>query len=345
MLLGPATALAVGDNSAQGPFTLNASTRIVVDDNMQYITGDFKGGGWTKYWTNVAWSGGVIDLTCVGGDNVIRPGMRLSHEGTLPVWSAVRYLSDAINRMTGARPATVGNMDYTGRPWLYCRTICPTRGSSAGATGGTIAYRRIKASFPKGLPAPDETAEVSDRDWQVGFRIDGMSSPGSFPHQGWSGSFAYPLVADMLATGSSKGFLCMTKLGPDAARPPATADMLNWLWLNTDTSGPGKGKIFWCTISAKSPYWQDRSRGTAAGLATFCPPHIDMSVPVVRHMLLKEMIKEAESFWALNPGQSYSYPCRLGLELDGRWRLRDAQRRVQPGARRFLRFGRTECRG
>ena len=51
MLLTSGPAFAAG--FVQGPFTRNASTRIVVDDNMQYIADDIKSGGWTKYWTNV----------------------------------------------------------------------------------------------------------------------------------------------------------------------------------------------------------------------------------------------------------------------------------------------------
>jgi hypothetical protein len=406
----------------QGPFTRNASTRIVVDDHVQYITGGIKGGAWTESWTNMDWSGGVTDLTCVGWYKVAWPGGRLSPRGMLPAWSAVRYLSDAINRMTGSRPATVAghdysaanvivlttlsalqqgtnvpdgllakakqalavgkgaplfsaneafyihtdskavyivanqmqglphgvvelllgdnavspqyqigyeklsmgpnwthvpdftrkplvfNMEYAGRPGLYCRGLGPTRGSSVGATGATIAYRIMKASFPNGLPAPDETVEVSDRDWQVGFRIAGMSSPGALPSQNLEG-FHPTVAANMLATGSDKGFLCVTKLGLDATRPPATADTLTWLWLNTDAAGANKGKIFHCVRdNKKQPYWQDRSRGSAAPLTSWCPPFIDMSVPAVRQMLLDDMIKKAESFWALNPGESYSYP-------------------------------------
>jgi hypothetical protein len=64
MLLTSGLTFAAG--FVQGPFTRDASTRIVVDDNMQYITDDIKGGGWTRYWTKVVWSGGVTDLTCVG---------------------------------------------------------------------------------------------------------------------------------------------------------------------------------------------------------------------------------------------------------------------------------------
>jgi hypothetical protein len=420
MLLTANLAFAAG--FVQGPFTRDASTRIVVDDNMQYITADIKSGGWTNYWIKIVWSGGATDLTCVGWENVMWPGAHPSHDKMLPVWAAVRYLSDAIHRMTGTRPATVGghdysatnvivlttlsalrqgtnvpddlptkaahalavskgaplfsaneafyihternavyivanqlqglphgvvelllgdnavspeyqigyeklgmgpnwtylpdftrkplvfNMEYAGRPGLFARSLGPTRGSATGATGATIAYRHIKASFPKGLPAPDEPVEVSDLDWQVGFRIDGVSSPGALPSQNLE-SFGPTVAANMLATGSSKGFLCVTKLGPDAARPPTTPDTLDWLWLDTDKSGPNKGKIFHCTLEGKNqPYWLDRSPGSKAPLTAWCPPFIDLSVPVVRQMLLDDMIKEAESFWALNPGQSYSYP-------------------------------------
>lgn len=72
MLLAANLGFAAG--FVQGPFTRDASTRIVVDDNMQYITADIKSSGWTNYWTKIDWSGGVTDLTCVGWDKVMWPG-------------------------------------------------------------------------------------------------------------------------------------------------------------------------------------------------------------------------------------------------------------------------------
>ena len=122
MLLTANLAFAAG--FVQGPFTRDASTRIVVDDNMQYIQDDIKAGvGWTKYWTNIDWSGGVTDLTCVGWDQVTWPGAHPSHQGMLPLWSAVRYLSDAIYRMTGSRPATVGGHDYPATNAIVLTTL------------------------------------------------------------------------------------------------------------------------------------------------------------------------------------------------------------------------------
>ena len=408
---------------APAPFTWNASTRIVVDDNMQYVCANIlPGAGWTNYWTNIVWSADVTNLTCVGWYNVVWPGARPSHNGMLPAWSAVRYLSDGINRMIGIRPVSVGghsypaanaivlttlsalrmapnvpadllanavqalavsngaplfsaneayyihteskaiyivanqmqglthgvvelllgdnaaapqyqigyeklgmgpdwtyvpdffkkplifNMEYAGRPGLYSRGVCPTRGSQTGATGATIAYAAIRNSFPKGLPAPDEPVELSDLDWVVGFRIVGCSSPGALPSQNME-QFHPTVAANMVATGSDKGFMCVTKLGLDAIRPPATKELLDTLWLDTDTSGPNKGKIFWCTLKgSKTPHWLDRSRGSDSPLTAWCPPMIDLSVPAVRQMLLKDMITQAESHWSLYPGKSYSYP-------------------------------------
>jgi hypothetical protein len=419
------SASAAGADSMQAPFTWNASTRIVVDDRMQYVTANIINGAWTNYWTNVDWStnvipfqtGSVTDMTCVGWYNVVWPGAHPSHNGLLPAWSAVRYLSDGINRMTGTRPASVGghtypatnaivlttlsalqmatnvpaylltnaaqalaisngaplfsaneayyihtesnavyivakqmqglphgvaelllgdkavspqyqigyeklgmgpdwtyvpdftgtplifNMEYAGRPGLYCRALGATRGGSVGATLATIAYAAIRTSFSNGLPAPDEPVEVSDLDWHVGFRTDGQSSPGAIPSQALE-VYAKTIATNMVATGSSNGFLCVTKLGLDADRPPATSNTLDWLWLNTDTSGTNKGKIFYCTLdSNKTPYWHDRT----TVMQSYVPPFIDMSVPAVRHIILRDMINQAESFWYLYPGESWAF--------------------------------------
>ena len=83
------------------------------------------------------------------------PGAHPSHDRMLPVWSAVRYLSHAIFRMTGTRPATVGGHDYSDTNVIVLTTLsalrqanhCP-RGSAGQGEGGA-GGRPGRAAFQR----------------------------------------------------------------------------------------------------------------------------------------------------------------------------------------------------
>jgi len=106
------------------------------------------------------------------------------------------------------------SMERAGRPGIYIRRLKPTTGQQKGV--GTLVGA---------LPDPeDEPVNASFERWSVGARIAGTSTP-LYPGHAMQ-AYHRAVLERMIATRSTAGFLLPTRLGPDAARPPASGSRL-----------------------------------------------------------------------------------------------------------------------
>lgn len=182
----------------------------------------------------------------------------------------------------------VFDIERAGRPSYYLRNLTPTSGQSYGV--GTIFQPKVK------LDEPDEDVSASYLRWAVGQRHLGQSMPG-FPGHALQ-AYHRAVVYKMKENGTTDGFLvAATKIGTDAERPPAGPENADQLWINSDAKGqPGFGKVYHST----GKNWRDCN---LAELGV----NIDLSVPMVRSIILEEMKKRAQSHFAQNPEDPFIF--------------------------------------
>jgi len=181
----------------------------------------------------------------------------------------------------------VFSIERGGRPGFYIRALWPTSGQGYGI--GTL--------FMTPLPdAADETVEVSLDRWQVGARIAGQSMPG-FPGHALQ-AYHRAVITAMRATKTNAGFLVpRTYQGLDAERPAASKDNTEHLWINTDPAGqPGVGKVF-LSDGAK---WIEQDLVSLSA-------NLDLSVPLVRQIILEDMKQKAEQSFTANPDDVFVF--------------------------------------
>ena len=157
---------------------------------------------------------GVVELLL--GDNAVSPQYQIGYEklGMGPNWT---YVPDF------TRKPLVFNMEYAGRPGLFCRGLGPTRGEFPAPPAPPSPTRPSGTRSRRGCLRRTSrwSSATSTGRWDsvlTAGRRRGPCRVRTLEH------FGPTVAANMLATGSDKGFLCVTKLGLDAARPPATPE-------------------------------------------------------------------------------------------------------------------------
>ncbi len=167
-------------------------------------------------------------------------------------------------------------IELADRPSFYIRGLNPMGGQDRGR--GTIS------STP---PHPeDESVRTSVLRWRTGFRLWGTSMP---PYPGHAlDSYHQAVVERMIATGTAEGFLVpKTVIGTEAERPPASEDSEGTLWLTPGTDEP-------------KAYLSNGSRWVPQPLSGI-KANLDLSVPLVRQIVLEEMLARAERFFEESP--------------------------------------------
>jgi hypothetical protein len=179
------------------------------------------------------------------------------------------------------------NVEKAGRPSFYIRGLWPTSGQSYGV--GTVF--NMKLSDPA-----DENVDASLTRWLIGTKMNGQSMPG-FPGHAMQ-AYHKAIVEKIKETGKLEGFLVTSiKLAPDSTRPPAEKLNADTLWINSDEKGtPGYNKV----------YYSDGSKWTECSLLEL-PVCVDMSVPLVREVLLEAMKTQSEAFFAANPDDVFVF--------------------------------------
>lgn len=174
------------------------------------------------------------------------------------------------------------NLERSDRPGFYTRRLWVTCGQARGV--GTLT---------KTVPHPDdEPVEASYERWRVGTRMRGQSMP-YFPGHALQG-YRAAVVEKMLATKNPAGFLTDgTHFGADAKRPAPSEANKAHLWFNTDAEGsPEAGKVF----SSDGAKWTEhKPLAVKAGL--------DLSVPLVREIILEDLKKRAEAHFDESPDE------------------------------------------
>ena len=171
-----------------------------------------------------------------------------------------------------------------GRAGFYIRQF----GAASGQPGG------IGTLFLKPLPAPtDETVEVSYQRWLMGTRMASRSMP-DYPGHALQ-EYHRPVIEKMRETRSPAGFLTTVTIGPDAQRPAATEENSWHLWINDDAAGqPGAGKVFMSYNKA----WSQAQSG-------YVPASLDLSVPMVREIILQDMKQKAQAHFEKSPNEIF----------------------------------------
>ena len=181
---------------------------------------------------------------------------------------------------SGLRPLSF-QINRGGRAGFYYRQLIATSGQQYGV--GTILNTSLAD------PA-DETVDVSYKRWQVGTRMAGMSMSG-FPGHALQ-AFHKPVVERIVKTASTDGFLATTLLGNNTARPAASSENAGALWINTD--GPLKAFV---------------STGTTWNEANLLElgVNLDLSIPFVREIILDEMKRASEAYFAAQPDRVFIF--------------------------------------
>jgi len=177
----------------------------------------------------------------------------------------------------------------SGRPSWYLRELTATSGQYYGV--GTVYS-------PTATPLVDPADEYVDESywrWRVGTRTWGASMP-TFPGHALQAHHA-AVLQEMVARGSTEGFLATSLLGLEADRPAATSVAPGTLWLNTDAAGaPGHGVVY-------------RSDGAAwtAYQPAYLPASLDLSVPLVREVVLENLKTRSEAWFADHAEELFVY--------------------------------------
>lgn len=171
-----------------------------------------------------------------------------------------------------------------GRPSFYIRGLNPMGGQDRGR--GTINHTP---------PHPDdESVRVSTMRWRTGFRLWGTSMP---PYPGHAlDSYHKVVLEKMEATRTTDGFLCpKTIIAPANQRPEASKDNNGFLWIDSDSADEVQVYL------SNGSTWvrQDPARGVKLNL--------DLSVPLVRNIVLEEMVRRAAVFFESNPDGIYIF--------------------------------------
>ena len=172
----------------------------------------------------------------------------------------------------------VFDLRRNGRPGYYLRSLWATSGQSYGV--GTLT----KVADPA-----DEPVGASYQRWLLGTRMSGRSMPG-FPGHAMQG-YHKAVAEKMLETNTTDGFLVpKCSIGADADRPAASEENKGQLWLNTERGEKG----------ALQAYMSDGKTWTLQNLNSF-HANLDMTVPLVREVVLAAMKERTEKSFADNP--------------------------------------------
>ncbi len=180
----------------------------------------------------------------------------------------------------------VFNINKAGRPGFYIRALWPTSGQSYGV--GTIMEKP---------PHPDdETVDVSWYRWSVGAKIYGSSMPG-FPGHAMQ-AYHKSVIEAMKRTNTTEGFLVpKASIGLFTERPEASTDNNGEMWINSDPEGtPQTGKVY----ISNGKEWIEQSLLEIGA-------NLDLSVPLVRQVILEEMKKQSEQFFEKNPDEVFIF--------------------------------------
>ncbi|HOL35580.1 MAG TPA: hypothetical protein PKW86_06880 [bacterium] len=177
------------------------------------------------------------------------------------------------------------NITKSGRPGFYIRALWPTSGQSYGV--GTI--------IEKPPHSDDETVDVSWYRWAIGARIYGSSMP-PFPGHALQ-AYHKAVIEEIKKTGTPEGFLVpKISLGPSTTRPEATAENKEEMWINTDTEGPEKDKVY----ISNGKQWIEQNLAEIGAT-------LDLSVESVRRIVFEAMKKQSESHFEKNPDDVFIF--------------------------------------
>ncbi|HQL65363.1 MAG TPA: hypothetical protein PLS78_05840, partial [bacterium] len=180
----------------------------------------------------------------------------------------------------------VFNINKAGRPGFYIRALWPTSGQSYGV--GTIMEKP---------PHPDdETVDVSWYRWSVGAKIYGSSMPG-FPGHAMQ-AYHKSVIEAMKRTNTTEGFLVpKASIGLFTERPEASTNNNGEMWINSAPEGtPQTGKVY----ISNGKEWIEQSLLEIGA-------NLDLSVPLVRQVILEEMKKQSEQFFEKNPDEVFIF--------------------------------------
>lgn len=179
------------------------------------------------------------------------------------------------------------SLEKAGRPGYYLRCLSPTSGQSYGV--GTILNHVF-------MDPADENVDASYWRWQFGSRQVGKSMP-QYPGHSLQ-AYHRPLIEKMRETRTTDGFLVPgVTIGLEANRPAATQGNLGDLWINDDAVGtPGAGKVY----MSEGTYWRTCDLGEIGA-------NIDLSVPMVREMILSDMKRLATAHFTANPDDLFIF--------------------------------------
>ena len=239
----------------------------------------------------------------------------------------------------GLKQRLTFRLQRAGRPTYYIRGLVATSGQSYGV--GTIRDAKLLGD-PR-----DETVSASFRRWQIGRRLKTQSMP-SFPGHAMQGHHR-ALIAHIRQTENVEGFLGTVKLGDEAERPAASDENRGWLWITPKSTAKTARARYDGVFRSDGKQWLPANM-EEVGL------NLDLSVPVVRSIVLERFKQRSESFFEKSPddvfvfgtdpedGGGYArlaellrYPNWLS-QLPG-----DDRRRIRPAlrARRIQRFEAT----
>jgi len=213
--------------------------------------------------------------------------------------AAVVDLLDSVNyEILGMGPDWVYAPDYrqkplvftlahAGRPSFYTRRLWPTSGQDHGV--GTLMSDTLTD------PA-DELVEKSFYRWMVGLRVFGSSMP-NFPGHSLQ-TFHRDVIAAMRAQHVTDGFLVpKCTIAPAADRPAASLQNAGQMWINDDRDGtPQAGKLFIST----GKEWSEEN-------PSLVNANLDLSVPLVRNVVLERMKRYAELSFTQNPNDLFVF--------------------------------------
>ncbi|MFM7056616.1 MAG: hypothetical protein ACKO2P_06800 [Planctomycetota bacterium] len=194
----------------------------------------------------------------------------------------------------------------SGRPSYYIRGLSPTSGQSYGV--GTILDAKLLHQ-PTTTPADtarievtrpsDETVDTSWSRWAIGRRLRTQSMPG-FPGHAMQ-SHHRALIAHIRATGDPAGFLGTVLLGDDAERPAATDANRGSLWINRTSSAPPAARPAFDGV-----YLSDGREWRPANLEEV-GLNLDLSVPVVRQIILDAFLDASERHFRQSPDELFVF--------------------------------------
>lgn len=193
----------------------------------------------------------------------------------------------------------------SGRPSYYLRGLYPTSGQEYGQ--GTIID-------PALLPAPagagnnvqtdplcpqDETVDVSWRRWAIGRRLRTQSMPG-FPGHALQ-VYHRRVLQHMRRTNQTSGFLATARIGLATERPAASAENEGWIWIDSPSMLPQPNDELTGLVH--------RSNGQEWSVANLLElgVNIDLSVPFVREIILRDFIESAELHFSRRPGEVFVF--------------------------------------